>query len=95
MSYEDAPLYIRLLPLIVPFAQVATFSFYHTNRTKQKFGLAFGCTMALSVTLFYLRIPVDSFSMFYLIFYVTSAMSAVLHAFYGYGSESALTISER
>jgi hypothetical protein len=94
MSSEDVPLYIGLLPLIIPFAQVATFSSYHTNPTKQKCGLAFGSIMAVSVALFYMRVPANGYSMFLLVFFVASALSAVFHAFYGYGSESALTVSE-
>ena len=94
MSYEDAPLFMRLLPIIIPFAQVATFSFYRTNHTKQKLGLAFGSVMAFAIMLFYLRVPADGYSWFYLVFYVASAMSAVLHAFYGYGSESIVPVPE-
>jgi hypothetical protein len=92
---EEAPLYLSLLPLGIPFAQVTIFSLYHTNRTKQKFGLAFGSAMVVSLVLLLLRMPADSFSVFIPIFLVTSFMSAILHAFYGYGSESALTVDTK
>jgi hypothetical protein len=49
--------------------------------------------MVVSLALFCLRVPADGFPMFLGIFFVASLMSGILNAFYGYGNENALTIT--
>lgn len=86
-SREEPPIYLSLIPLVLPFAQVLFFTIFRSDRQRRKIGAVLMTLLVGFQILFQLRVPVPyyGFATFLALFMVVAFGSAVLHTFYDYG----------